>query len=138
MFSDISAIREELKARIAPELPDGWVVKEYLTEAIESLTPVVYFEFVRFDSKADGQPLGKGYAGAEFNIWITDPKTDDKGSEDAVDTHVVRIINIIDSHSDIYWESAEKDRLKTGPLAWSIKAFAITNITPNTDPAPEE
>lgn len=138
MFSDISALRAELKARIEPELPAGWVIKEYLTEAVESLTPAVYFEFARFDSKADGQPLGAGYANAEVDIWVTDPKTDEQRSEDAVDSHVVRIINIIDSHSDIYWDSAEKQRLSTGPLAWRIKTSAITNITPNTDPAPEE
>ena len=128
MFSSIGAIREEVKAILEPGLPNDWTVKQYLTEAVESLKPVVYLEFTTFSSSSAGQPLGRGYAEAGFNVWVTDPKTSDQGSEDAVDDHVIRILGTIDQHSDIYWESAEKDRLSTGPLAWRVKAFAITDI----------
>lgn len=128
MFSDLSTIREAVKARLAPILPSGWESVEFLEGTVKSRTPVWYIEFVRVDSAIQGGALGRGQVAAVFNIIITDPKTDTKKAENAVDGHLLALLGAVDEFDDIFWDNAEKKRLLDGPMAWTVSAFALALI----------
>jgi len=125
MFTDLASIRTAVKDRLTPLLPSGWKFEPTLEGTVKALTPVLYIEFVRVDTRQEGAPLGAGQVLASFNLIITDPKTDTAKAEDAVDSHLVPIIRALDSFDDLYWENTEKRRLQDGPLAWIVQAFAF-------------
>lgn len=129
MFTDLAAIRSDVKERLTPLLPTDWKYEEYLEGTVKSLVPVLYIEFVRIDTVVQGAPVARGQAGAHFNLIITDPKTDSKKTENAVDGHVLKVLGALDSFDDLYWESAEKKRLEDGPMAWTISVLAFTSTT---------
>lgn len=124
MFSSLASFRTELEAQIKPGLPATWRVESSLTAAINALTPVLYFEFTEISSTDPGGPLARGTVWASCDLIITDPQTGD-GAENAVDTHVISVITALDPRDDIHWDTARKERLTDGPLAWRVSAHAL-------------
>lgn len=129
MFSDLATIRNDVKNRLTPILPSTWRYEATLEGTVKALVPVLYIEFVRIDTVVQGAPIGQGQAGAYFNVIITDPKTDTEKAEDAVDSHVLKVLGALDSFADIYWENAEKKRLEDGPMAWTVSVLAFASTT---------
>lgn len=129
MFTDLATIRTAVKDRLTPILPASWKWHEYLEGLVKADTPAVYIEYTRVDQEVQGQPLALGQVCARFVFIVTDPKTDTKKAEAAVDAHLVPILNALDDMDDIYWDAAEKARLEDGPMAWRITAFAIAETT---------
>lgn len=135
MFTDLAAIRQDVKDRLTPILPPEWRTEATLEGTVKAVVPVLYIEFVRIAGTVQGQDLSRDQVGAYFNIIITDPKTDTDKAEDAVDAHVLKVLTALDSYSDMYWESAEKKRFPDGPLAWTFSVFAFASTQP---PAAED
>lgn len=129
MFSDLATIREAVKDALTPLLPSSWKFVAALEGTIKSRTPVVYIEFTNLDTTIAGEPLPRGSVAAQFNLIVTDPKTDTDKAEDDVDAHLLKFVQALDPLDDIYWTTAAKDRLPDGPLAWQLTAFAIANTT---------
>lgn len=129
MFSDLPSVRTALKDRLEPLLPSDWRWKPYLEGDVKALVPVVYIEFVAFEPRVQNAPLAHGQVAARFNLIVTDPKTDTENAEDDVDDHVRELIVALDGMTDMYWDTAEKKRLPTGPLAWTISTFALVDTT---------
>lgn len=127
MFSDLAALRNDVKERLTPLLPTDWRYEEYLEGTIKALVPVLYIEFVRLDTVVKGEPLAPGQVGANLNIIITDPQTDTKKTEDAVDGHILKVVGALDTFDDLVWETAEKKRLQDGPMAWTINVLALAS-----------
>lgn len=133
MFSDLASIRTAVKERLAPLLPEKWKWETTVAETAEkSLVPVVYVEFTGIESAPDGTPLGRGTAGARFNIIVADNKTGEQG-ESATDEHVLRIVAAIEHTDDLYWSTATKARFPDGRLYWAITVLALA-LTPNPEP----
>ncbi|WP_292763757.1 hypothetical protein [Microbacterium sp. UBA3486] len=131
MFSDIAGVRKALKERLEELLPNWpeWEISEFIKQPpTEYRSPIVIFEFTRFESAANGSPLGPGQVAAAIDIVLGSPKTTDDAGESDVDQLALTLINIIDSQSDIYWDSAEKQRLeKSGQWIWRIHTTVLTS-----------
>lgn len=133
MFSDLATIRAAVRERLTPALPDSWDWEEYVTESpSKSLVPVVFLEFTGLESAPDGQPLGRGQAGARFQIIVADPGTSER-AEDAVDEHMLRLIGVLEHSDDLYWSTGTKQRLPDGRMAWRVDVLALTET-----PQPQE
>lgn len=127
MFSDIGTFRADLDALVSATLPLDWRTVPSLSAAVESLVPVVYFEFTELATSDPSGPLGRGTVYASCDLVVTDPQTGD-GAENAVDNHVVQLIAALDPHDDINWDVAKKERLATGPLAWRVSTHALVAV----------
>lgn len=127
MFSDIASVRTALEARLRPLLPPRWKIDAALKEPPqEFLSPLVIFEFTRIASSSEGTPLPPGTAGAEIGIVLCTPKTREGDAEDDVDELVLTLVKALDAQSDIFWASAEKQRLESGQWAWRIHTTVLT------------
>lgn len=126
MFSSIATFRGDLDAIVKTTLPETWRTIPSLAGAINSLVPVVYFEFTELATSDPAGPLGRGTVYASCDLIVTDPQTGD-GAEDAVDAHIVRMIAALDPHDQINWDIARKERLEAGPLAWRISTHALVS-----------
>ncbi|UUE19888.1 hypothetical protein [Microbacterium sp. J1-1] len=127
MFSDIAGIRTALKERLATSLPYGWEISEYLKQPpTEYRSPLITFEFTRLDSAPDGRELGAGQVGAAIDLVLGSPKTADATGEDDVDQLALTLVQVIDAQSDMYWSTAEKQRLETGQWVWRIHTIVLT------------
>lgn len=133
MFSDLSQIRAALEALLKPQLPDTWDWTPYADTIEKVATPTVGIEFTGIVSAPDGEPLGPGQAGAEFNLVITDVPTDTKKAEDAVDKHVLAVIFTLDKSNDLHWSTAAKRRLQSGQMAWIISCIALAQTPDPTE-----
>lgn len=127
MFSDIAGVRTALKDRLKPILPTRWTIEESLKQPpTEYLSPLVTFEFTRFESTVNGAPLATGQVAAAIDLVIGSPKTADGAGEDDVDQLALSLIQAIDAQSDLYWGSAEKERLGAGQWVWRIHTTVLT------------
>lgn len=127
MFSDIAGVRAALKARLAPALPDHWSIEEHLSQPpTEYRAPLITFEFTRLESAPDGQTLGSGQVGAAVDIVLGSPKTVEGGGEDDVDQLALTLVQVIDVQSDMFWSSAEKQRLTAGQWVWRVHTIVLT------------
>lgn len=128
MFSDIAGVRAALKERLAPALPDGWTIDEYVKQPpAEYKSPLVMFVFERIDSAPGGQQLGPGQVGAGFDIILGSSKTVEGPGEDDVDQLALTLVQVIDNQSDMFWASAEKQRLQAGQWSWRITTTVLTS-----------
>lgn len=128
MFSDIAGVRAALKERIARELPEKWTISQAIKQPpTEYREPLVTFEFTRFDSTANGAPLPPGQVGAAIDLVLGSPKTADETGEDDVDQLALTLVQVIESQSDIFFDSAEKQRLEaSGQWVWRIHTIVLT------------
>ncbi|MFD8768454.1 MULTISPECIES: hypothetical protein [Microbacterium] len=127
MFSDIAGVRAALKERLAPSLPTTWAIEENLKQPpTEYRSPLMTFEFTRFDSAPDGQALGPGQVGAAVDLVLGSPMTAEEKGEDDVDQLALTLVQVIDTQSDMYWSTAEKQRLDTGQWVWRIHTIVLT------------
>lgn len=132
MFSDLKTLREALSARLAPKLPEEWVIVDHLESVRQALVPVVYFEFMEFSSSAGGQQLSRDEVAASVDIIVTTPHTDDDGiAETDVDGNVLDIVRVVVTSEDLFFSTARKVQLDNGPLAWRVSLTALTNIAPS-------
>lgn len=126
MFSDIAGVRAALKERIAPLLVEQWDIQQNLKDApTEFRAPLLTFEFTRLDSTVNGQALGPGQAAAGIDLILSSPKSTEDG-EDQVDDLALVLVQIIDAQSDIFWSSAEKQRLPGNQWAWRVHTTVLT------------
>lgn len=128
MFSDIAGVRTALASRLKPLLPTRWKVEAALKEPpAEFLSPLIVFEFTRITSSTtEGAPLPPGTAGAEIDLIVGTPKTREGEAEDDVDELVLTLVKALDKQSDIFWASAEKQRLESGQWVWRIHTTVLT------------
>jgi hypothetical protein len=132
MFSDLATLRATLAERLTPQLPADWRMVDHIEGYTESLVPVVFFEFTEFGSSAGGQPLPRSAVAASIDVVVTTPRTDyDGGAETDVDSHVLRIVQVIVQADDLFFSTARKVQLDNGPLAWRVSLTALTNIAPS-------
>lgn len=127
MFSDIAGIRKALKERLTPLLPAKWKIESALKNPpTEYRNPLITFEFTRLDTTAGGSPLARGQAAAAIDLVLGSPKTADDVGEDDVDELALTLVKAIDTQSDLFWESAEKQRLDSGQWVWRIHTIVLT------------
>lgn len=129
MFSDIAGVRAALKERLTPSLPARWTISTALKKPpTEFKSPLVLFEFTRFESAPEGQQLGPGQVGAAIDIIVASPMTAEDVGEDDVEQLALTLVQVVDSQSDMYWSTAEKQRLDpTGQWVWRIHTIVLTS-----------
>ncbi|MFJ4999899.1 hypothetical protein ACIP5T_17235 [Microbacterium sp. NPDC088619] len=128
MFSDLASVRAELKTRLAPEVPSEWDISAFIKQPpVEYRSPLIIFEFTRFESSANGQALGPGQVAAAIDIVLGSPMSAEDKGEDDVDVLVLSLIRVLDAQSDIFWDSAEKQRLESGQWVWRIHTIVLTS-----------
>lgn len=127
MFSSLPTFRADLEQRLTPVLPGSWRIEASLSEAITALVPVVYMEFTDLSTTDPRGDLPRGQVLASVDLVIADPGTNE-AAEDGADAHVLDVLDVLDTADDIYWESARKERLGNGSLAWRIscRAYILT------------
>lgn len=131
MFSDLAGLRAALKARLTPQLPSDWQIVENLSSPRDALVPVVYFEFTSFDSTAGGQPLPREQVSATVDVVVTTTRTDDEGlAETEADALALRLVQAVVKSEDLFFSTARKTRLESGPYGWRVTLTALTNIAP--------
>ncbi len=54
------------------------------------------------------------------------PKTTEGGGEDDVDQLALTLVQVIDVQSDMFWSSAEKQRLTAGQWVWRVHTIVLT------------
>jgi hypothetical protein len=128
MFSDISGVRTALAARLRPALPSTWKIEPALKEPPpEFLRPLLVFEFTRIDAAANGEPLPPGTAAAGIDLILGTPQTTEGPAEDDVDELALTLVKVVDAQPDIFWSSAEKQRLvESGQWLWRIHTTVLT------------
>lgn len=128
MFSDLAHVRKELSLRLSPLLPSLWKIEPNLVQPpTEYHSPLLTFEFKRFESTVDGRFLGYGQAAARIDLVLGSTMTADRTGEDDIDSIVLRLIRAIDVQPDMFWDSADKERLgDTGQWVWRIHALVLT------------
>lgn len=128
MFSDIAGVRAALKERLAPALPEGWTIDEYLRQPpTEYRAPIVIFVFDTIESAPNGQQLGPGQVGAAVDILMGSPNTVEGPGEDDVDELALALVHVLDRQPDLAWSTAEKQKLPAGQWAWRIHTIALTS-----------
>lgn len=140
MFSDIPSVRAELEQRLADVLPKAWRVESEIAAPDAALAPAVYIEFVELASTFNSTPLPPGMLAAGINVILTDPRTDRHG-EATVEEHLVKVIEALDPHDDLAWDTATKQRIeRSGSWSWQLKlsAFVSTITAPEPITTPEE
>lgn len=129
MFSSIPAVRDELKTRLTTSLPASWVVVNSIEAQDQTLTPAVYLEFVGLSTTFNGAPLAHGMLAAEVQVILTDPRTTTEG-EDAVENHMVPLLAALDTHPDLHWADARKQKIeRSGVWAWALTITAFVDNT---------
>ncbi|WP_295824191.1 hypothetical protein [uncultured Microbacterium sp.] len=132
MFSDLAALRTALKARLKPQLPADWQIVEHISSPRDALVPVVYFEFTGFDSTAGGQQLPRQQVAATVDVVVTTTRTDDEGiAETEADNLALRLVQAVVQSDDLFFSTARKTRLDSGPYGWRVTLTALTNIAPS-------
>jgi hypothetical protein len=148
VFSDLSEIRADLKARLQPstgqvipgaatvpglvQIPHDWTIVDHIAAPHESLVPVLYFEFTGVDSDANGQPLGRDTVACSIDLVIETPRSDAGGAEDDVDSYVLRLAQALQKADDIFWSTARKQRLTDGGhMTWRISLTILCTIAPS-------
>lgn len=132
MFSDLASIRTALRDRLGPALPEEWRIVDHIATPAETIVPILHFEFTGIDSTANGQPLGRDTVACSFDLVIETPRSDDAGAEDDVDDHVLTLARVLQKSSDIYWDTARKQRLADGGhMTWRVSLTLLTNTAPS-------
>lgn len=130
MSSDLSTIRADLKTRLAGALPPRTRIEDALSEAIDTVVPVVYFEFTEVSSAVNGSPLDRFTVAPRIDVIIASAGA---GDEDGADELALSLARALQSFDDVWWDTAKKERLSNGALAWR---FALTIISTIQTPAP--
>lgn len=125
MFSDPATIRADLKARLAPVLPDPWRIVGGLSQAIDTVVPVIYFEFTEVSSSVNGAPLGRSTVATRFDLVVASAGS---GDEDDADKHLVTLALILQGFDDIYWDTTRKEALSNGAIAWRFPLTLLATL----------
>ena len=128
MFSDLAQARDALKERLTPHIPDTWDIDPFIRQLpTEFRNPIIVFEFTRFERSANGEPLAPGFVAASFDIIIASSQTSESRGEDDIDSLVLALVRVLDKESDIYWDSADKQRASdNGQWIWRIHTTVLT------------
>lgn len=129
MSSDLSTLRTDLKARLGPLLPRDTRIVEHLSEAIDTVVPVVYFEFLEVSSGVNGRPLDRFTVAPRIDVVIA---SSGSGDEDGADDLALHLALALQGLDDVWWDTAKKELLKNGAIAWR---FALTIISTTQPPA---
>lgn len=125
MFTDPATIRSELKARLEPQLPDGWRIIDGLSQAVDTVVPVVYFEFTEVSSSVNGTALDRFTVAPHFDLVVASAGAAD---EDDADAHLVTLAHVLQGFDDIYWDAAKKEALSNGAIAWRFPLTLLSTI----------
>ncbi|MFE6733424.1 hypothetical protein [Microbacterium sp. NPDC057650] len=140
MFSSIPALRDELKARLAPLVPADWKIVSDLDDKPTGNVANLLIEFVGLDTSFNGSPLPAGILAAKVNLIITDPRTN-KDGEAGAEKLLVDLIIAIDPSTDIAWTTADKQKLEpAGTWSWAMQPITafVAITTPAVEPATQE
>lgn len=125
MFSDPATIRTELRDRLKPLLPANWRIINNLSEAIDTVVTVIYFEFTEVSSSVNGTALDRFTVAPKFDLVVASAGT---GDEDGADADLVTLAHALQQCDDIYWDTAKKERLSNGALAWRFPLTLLSTI----------
>lgn len=126
--SRLDTVRAALDATLKPVLPATWkTVPHIKAEAAKQLTPILYTEFTGITNQHSGQTLPPGVVFCDFDLVIAIASTDDRKGEDDVDAAVLELIAAVDASESVAWDTAKKQRLETGQLAWRLSLAVITH-----------
>lgn len=132
MFTDLASVRDGIAERLAPLLPDTWEIVRTLSEAKKLLTPALYIEFTGFASAVNDKALSRTQVLAKGEVVVASVETDTEKGEKAADEHVLKLVQAFQSANDLYWDTAQKDRLTGGQIAWRVSFGALVNNHPVT------
>lgn len=125
MFSDPATIRTELRDRLKPLLPEKWRIIDNLSQAVDTVVASVYFEFTEVSSSVNGTPLDRFTVAAKFDLVVASAGA---GDEDGADADLVTLAHALQQCDDIYWDTAKKERLSNGALAWRFPLTLLSTI----------
>lgn len=125
MFSDPATIRTELRDRLKPLLPEKWRIIDNLSQAVDTVVASVYFEFTEVSSSVNGTPLDRFTVAAKFDLVVASAGA---GDEDGADADLVTLAHALQRFDDIYWDTAKKERLSNGALAWRFPLTLLSTI----------
>lgn len=125
--STLATIRAAVDTGIKPSLPATWETVPNLSSALNKRVPVLYTEFTGISTEHNGVRIPAGHVICDFDLVIVVPGTDDRKAEDAADAAVLDLIIALDaSTTDLVWDTAKKERLTAGQLAWRVSLSVIT------------
>lgn len=118
-------VREYITTQIRPHLPGRWQwVKEQRTPDTITL-PTVIVKNVRID-RIEGYPIG--HVQNTVVLTVLSPYTDPAAAEDDLDGHVHDLMVVLDGHTRIRFEHAEKVVTANGTyFGWDIRLTVITS-----------
>ena len=125
-----STVGSELEATLKANVPSTWLVA-HASKAQGKITKVALtWEQHDIDSKQAGSDLPNGWAGILFSLILSVPETDFIKSNERAMRELPHLLQLLDSHSQLYWESAEQLRLDTGELAFLIPISVLASYLP--------
>jgi hypothetical protein len=130
VFSELASVRRDLADRLKPLLPDTWRVIDRLEDAQKAVVPTLYFEYTEISSSADGQPLARDQVACHIDLIVATAGD----NENDADAHILALTHALQQFDDIFWDTAKKERLAIGPLAWRVSLVILSNA----EPTPEE
>jgi hypothetical protein len=126
----MSTLREELRKRLTPVLPKGYVLRPNGL-ALETITkPVLQLKQLAMQPSAEA-PMGS--LTVEFVATMAVPQRNPQAAEDQLDDDVTEMVTALDQLPDLNWTRAQK--VTAGPDDQYL-AYDIT-ITFNTAYDPE-
>ncbi|KXC05770.1 hypothetical protein [Microbacterium hominis] len=125
MFSDPATIRTELRDRLKPLLPATWRIIDNLSQAVDTVVTVLYFEFTEVSSSVNGAALDRFTVAPKFDLVVASAGA---GDEDGADADLVTLAHALQQCDDIYWDTAKKERLSNGAIAWRFPLTLLSTI----------
>jgi hypothetical protein len=126
--SRLDTVRAALDATLKPVLPESWrTVPNIAAPATKQLVPVLYTEFTGISNQHAGQTIPQGLVFCDFDLVIVIASTDDEKGENDVDAAVLDLIAAVDASESVAWDTAKKERLASGQLAWRLSLAVITH-----------
>jgi hypothetical protein len=129
MFSDLPGLRAELKSRLEPALP-GWRIVDTLADVVDTVVPVLYFEYTEIASSVNGQPMNRYTVAPKIDLVLASAGP---GDEDSVDALILPLVHVLQRFEDIFWDTATKQRLSNGAFAWRISLTLLSHIPPSEE-----
>ncbi|MDJ1115388.1 hypothetical protein [Microbacterium dauci] len=124
MFSDLAGLRADVKARLKPLLP-GIRIEDALTPAVDTVVPVLYFEFTEISSSVQGAALDRQTVAPQMDAVLASAGS---GDEDGADAQILNLVHALQRSDDIFWDTARKERLANGAIAWRVTLTLLSHI----------
>lgn len=130
MSFNFSTVGAELEAFLKENVPSTWLVA-HASKAQAKLTKVALtWQQLDIDSKNDNGRLPFGWASVTFDLVLSVPETDPVKSMERAMQELPSLLNLLDDHDQLHWESAEQRRLETGELAFLLPIAVLATYLP--------